>query len=480
MGHTESKEVLRHRCEKAAFLAQRKLLEKFVAMARSPARVEMMKRTLQKSVEVASAMTGAEKGSLFLLDDDGTVSDSFLARDEPSPEEKSEIIRSVLEGGLAGWVKRYHRIGLITDTEVDDRWVMLPDQPYTARSALAIPLKRGKEIFGILTLFHSEPDNFSRENADLMQLAGNQMGLALENVRLYQKLDKSHHTLSASKKEAESYSRELDAELEKGHKMQKDFLPADIPEISNWEIKTCFQPAIQVAGDFYDVFRLPGNYLGLVIGDVCDKGVGSALYMALLRSLIRIFSGQTQLCGLSIDQDEAMTDRFVDPRDFCDVDQTQPLRAIPITNNYLLQNHSEMCMFATIFFGVLNPDTGILVYINAGHLAPLIVGSDGVIKHHLGSTGPVVGLMPESEFRMQQVQIDPEDILISYTDGITEATSADGEFFMRQRLEKIVTQNCASAGEMITKIQAAISAYTGNVPQSDDITILAVQRKRVN
>ena len=259
LGHAESKELLRRRCEKAAFLAQRKLLEKFVEMARSPARVGMMKRTLQKSVEVAAAMTGAEKGSLFLLDDDGTVSDSFLARDEPPPEEKSEIIRSVIEEGLAGWVKRYHRIALVTDTETDDRWVTLPDQPYTARSALAVPILRGEEIFGILTLFHPEPDNFSQESADLMLLAGNQMGLALENVCLYQKLDKSHHSLDAAKKAAESYSRALDAELEKGHKMQKDFLPADIPEIPNWEIETCFQPAIQVAGDFYDVFRAAGK-----------------------------------------------------------------------------------------------------------------------------------------------------------------------------------------------------------------------------
>lgn len=223
---------------------------------------------------------------------------------------------------------------------------------------------------------------------------------------------------------------------------------------------------------------LPENYLGLVIGDVCDKGVGSALYMALFRSLIRIFSGQTQLCGLSIDQEEAMTDSVVDSRGFCDIDQTQPLRAIPLTNNYLLQNHSKMCMFATIFLGVLNPETGLLVYINAGHLAPLIVGADGVIKHHLCATGPFVGLIPQLEFKVQQVQIDPGDILISYTDGVTEAVSADEELFMQKRLEEIVTQNCASAGEMISKIQAAISAYTGNVPQSDDITILAVQREK--
>jgi len=474
LGHTESKELLRRRCEKAALPAQRKPLEKFVEMARSPARVEMMKRTLQKSVEVAAAMTGAEKGSLFLLDDDGTVSDSFLARGEPSPKEKSDIIRSVLEEGLAGWVNKYHRIGLVTDTETDNRWVTLPDQPYTARSALAIPILRGEELFGILTLLHPESDHFSQENAELMQLTANQMGLALENVRLYQKLDKSHRSLSEAKKAAESYSKALNAELEKGRKMQKDFLPTNIPHIPNWEIETCFLPAIQVAGDFYDVFTMPGGYVGLVVADVCDKGVGSALYMALLRSLIRIFSGQTQLCGLSINQEEVVTNGLIDCRKPCDNHQTQPLQAIPLTNNYLLQNHSKMCMFATIFFGVLNPDTGSLVYINAGHPSPLIAGADG-IKHRLDSTGPFVGMMPHVEFKIQSVQIDPGDIFLGYTDGVTEAMSISGEFFTQKRLEEITAQDSISANDMITNIQKKLSTFTGNGPRSDDITILAVR-----
>ena len=88
--------------------------------------------------------------------------------------------------------------------------------------------------------------------------------------------------------------------MEKGKKMQRDFLPDQIPPIQGWEIAACFLPAKQVSGDFYDVFLLPGNLVGLVIADICDKGVGSALFMALFRSLIRVFSGQINLQGLTL------------------------------------------------------------------------------------------------------------------------------------------------------------------------------------
>lgn len=148
MTDASGKEWNRLKAEKVAFQAQRKLLEKFVSMARSPDKVEMMKKTLKKSVEVAAAVTGAEKGSLFLLDDEGVVTDSILTRGERPSDEKSEIIGSVIDWGLAGWVSRNRKMGLVTDTNKDERWLTLPDQPYEVRSALAVPILRGEELYG--------------------------------------------------------------------------------------------------------------------------------------------------------------------------------------------------------------------------------------------------------------------------------------------------------------------------------------------
>jgi sigma-B regulation protein RsbU (phosphoserine phosphatase) len=134
-----------------------------------------------------------------------------------------------------------------------------------------------------------------------------------------------------------------------------------------------------------------------------------------------------------------------------------------------------MGMFATIFFGVLNPATGSLAYINAGHLAPIIVGNGGV-KHILGSTGPFVGLMPNMKFEIRDARIDPGDFFIGYTDGVTEAISESGELFTQKRLEGIITGIQESAADMITNIRSKLTEFTANVPQSDDITILAVRR----
>ncbi len=121
------------------------------------------------------------------------------------------------------------------------------------------------------------------------------VSLAIENAQLYMKLGESYRSLKKAKQSIEMYSKALDKELETGRKIQKDFLPHQIPHAPNCEIATYFHPALQLSGDFYDVFLLPDNRLGLVIADISGKGVGSALFMALLRSLIRVFLSRMEM-----------------------------------------------------------------------------------------------------------------------------------------------------------------------------------------
>lgn len=471
------RQVAALKTEKAAFEAQKELLEKLVAMARSAVEEEVLKATLLETLDVSSKLTGAEKGSLFLLDSDGVVVESILTQHEAAQETRNRLIGSVLDKGLAGWVSRHRQVGLITDTETDDRWLLLPNQPYTVRSALAVPILRGGELLGILTLLHSECDRFSTDIAHLMQVTADHIALVLENARLYDKLDESYRSLDKAKQAIEAYSKALDYELEKGRQIQRDFLPNELPKLPNWEIAACFYPARQVAGDFYDAFMLPGNRVGLVIADVCDKGVGAALFMALFRSLIRVFSGQTRLGGLSIignDVDEGLMS-LVDPQITTDLEQINALKAVALTNNYIAQEHAEMSMFATLFFGVLEPETGWLTYINGGH-EPLFIIKDGVVKAKLNPTGPAVGMMPNMKFKVQQVCLEPGDILIGYTDGVTEAHNPDGKLFSDQRLLSLLQQTAPSASTLIENIKANLFTYINNAPQFDDITMLAVQR----
>jgi sigma-B regulation protein RsbU (phosphoserine phosphatase) len=309
---------------------------------------------------------------------------------------------------------------------------------------------------GLLTLLHAQTGHFSQETAELMKMIAGQIAIALENARLYAKL--------------EGYSKALNAELEKGKKIQRDFLPADIPRIPGWEIDTCFHPARQVSGDFYDVFMLPGNYVGLVIADVCDKGVGSALYMALFRSLIRVFSGQISLGGWS------MAKAGMDKEASSEADITRMLQAVSLTNDYISKEHGREVMFATVFFGLLNPATGDLSFINGGHEPPCIIGRSG-IKRRLKAKGPVVGVITGAEFEIQQAKLDYGDSLIGYTDGVTEALSPQKIFFTKERFLSLIEAPVSSASELIGRIKTQLFHHIDNAPQFDDITMLAVHRQ---
>jgi sigma-B regulation protein RsbU (phosphoserine phosphatase) len=465
------KELSRLKGEKAALQVQSRLLEKFVTIARSASKKRVLTAILQKTLEISTELTGAEKGSLFLLDASGAVTNSILTRQDATPEQSARIIGSVFNKGLAGWVRQHRKVGLIPDTKDDKRWLNLSNQPYTVGSALAVPILRGDNLLGILTLLHARPGHFTGETADLMLLTARQIGSALENARLYSQLDESYQLLKQAKLKIEEYSKALDAEMEKGKKIQRDFLPDQLPHIQGWEIAACFLPARQVSGDFYDVFLLPGDLVGLVIADVCDKGVGSALFMALFRSLIRVFSGQIDLQIVSVPRSAAGG-----PYSTAD-QQHLALSAVSLTNDYIAAEHGEEGMFATLFFGVLDPRNGKMTYVNGGHEPVIIVNHSGV-KERLKATGPVVGMSPGSRYEVKHIVVEPGDILIGYTDGVTEALSPRKEFYSKKQFFAILDNPAPTASKLIEQIKCELYTHMGNAPQFDDITMLAVHREQ--
>jgi len=270
----------------------------------------------------------------------------------------------------------------------------------------------------------------------------------------------------------------IEFELEKGRQIQKEFLPSQIPQLPNWDIATCFYPAGKVSGDFYDVFMLPGGCMGLVIADVCDKGVGSALYMALFRSLIRVFSEQALAGEISAQAPGASAGGHLSLNATADLNLDSGLKAVTFTNNYIVQNHGQEGMFATMFFGVLNPASGKLCYINGGHEPLYVIRKDG-IKNELRPTGPAVGLMPDTRYHIRHIQLDPGDLLIGYTDGVTEARSPKDEIYTRDRLQSLLSQPFKSASDMLERIKTNLFAFIDIAPRGDDVTMLVVQRAAV-
>ena len=448
--------IERLRRKKAALLTQSRLIQDFVSLAKSAAKEHVLAAILQKTLELTAELTKAETGSLFLLDPDGVVRDCILTRGPRQAKECLDLTGTVLESGLAGWVMRHRRIGLITDTEKDERWLNLPDQPYSVRSAMAVPIIRDNELLGILTLLHSQPGIFHQGTADVMEVTAGQLGLALESAKLYSKLDE--------------YSRALDAELEKGKQIQKEFLPRELPRLPGWDIAACFHPARQVAGDFYDAFVLPNGCLAVVIGDVCDKGIGSALFMALIRSLIRVFTGKISLSGVSISAGDRPATAEVD------VEVETALGAVTSTNEYMAKEHGDQGMFATLCLGIINPQTGLLAYVNAGHLPQAIIGKSG-IRTFLSATGSSVGIDSGSRYRSAVARLEPGEVLLGYTDGVTEAMSPDEVLYTKERFFSLLEKPASSAPELIERVKADLFSHIRHAPQSDDITMIAVHRK---
>jgi sigma-B regulation protein RsbU (phosphoserine phosphatase) len=280
-------------------------------------------------------------------------------------------------------------------------------------------------------------------------------------------------TIIQAKKQAEK-------ELEIAREIQLSFLVKDYPQPEGWEIATHIRPARQVGGDFYDVFPIAtSKQIALIVADVCDKGVGAAMYMAIFRSLFRAYSDQQYIirwAGLpTVKRDETPSGVF--RRDAILASGAPSLKnAIDLTNNYIATQHGNSNMFATVFFGLLDPANGELLYINAGHESPFVISGDKRMKR-LDPTGPAVGMLPNMDFKIEETRLDPGDALLLYTDGITDALSPTQEQFAEPRLIEAASSPAPSAQARLQNVMSALDRHIAHREQYDDVTLLAVQRK---
>ena len=227
---------------------------------------------------------------------------------------------------------------------------------------MIVPLVvRGKAI-GTIGMPAKDPKyKFTDNEVELAETIASQIAAAVDNAHLYA--------------QTETALGVAERDLEIGREIQSGFFPATLPDIPGWEIAAHFQAARQVAGDFYDVFQFRHSELtAFVIADVCDKGVGAALFMVLFRSLLRAFS--------EVQVDSKNT-------------QERLKEIVLNTNNFITEFHGQSNMFATMFFGILDPSQGKLSYINAGHEPPILLDKDGQVIQKLIPTGPAVGLFPD-------------------------------------------------------------------------------------
>jgi len=294
-------------------------------------------------------------------------------------------------------------------------------------------LRRGSEAIGSGDLEHRVQVTSGDEFEDL----AHSFNTMAENLKNY--MDELRRTTA----EKERFAKEL--EIAQG--IQQSFLPDSAPEIAGIELVAKNVPALEVGGDFYDFIPVATGQWGLVIADVSGKGVPAALFMALSRTLIR-----------------ASTLVNADP-------------ALSIAHaNRMIYEDSKSSMFVTLFYAVLDSRTMTLDYVNAGHNPPLLLQGESTTVRLLKAKGIALGVIDEVDLQSVRVDLKPGDVLVLYTDGVTEAINAAEEEFGEERLFAIITRNRnRPAQEIMDEILAGITSFAGDTPQFDDITLMILR-----
>lgn len=314
-------------------------------------------------------------------------------------------------------------------------------------SFMIVPLvTRGKTI-GIIGMTNKDSEyEFTMNSMELAETVASQIATALDNAQLHAQTERALDL--------------AERDLEIGREIQSGFFPQFLPSIPGWEVSAYFKAARQVSGDFYDVFPMGRTkYFGIVVADVCDKGVGAALFMVLLRSLVRFYSEQNQK--------EVIVEDMLDSM------------ALSV-NNYIVNNHGQSNMFATLVLSILDPESGKLYYVNGGHDAPVLVDANGQIKDLLNPTGPAFGFSTEIPFEHGTLDFEPGDLLLSFTDGFTEARNTSGDFYTEERFLGEAGQEWPSAYSAVKHFEVDVFSHIGEHVQLDDLTLVALRRSQVN
>jgi serine phosphatase RsbU (regulator of sigma subunit)/anti-sigma regulatory factor (Ser/Thr protein kinase) len=301
---------------------------------------------------------------------------------------------------------------------------------------LVVPLVSQGELIGLLNLGPrlSEQD-YSADDRRLLENLASHVAPAVQVAQLVRR------------QEAEARSRErIEQELRIAQIIQQNFLPREAPDLPGWRLDAHYKPAREVGGDFYDFINLSDGRLAIVIGDVTDKGVPAALVMVATRSVLR-----------------AAANSASDPG------------AVLRRANDLLCPDIPANMFATCFYGILDPATGRLHYANAGHTVPYVRTEAGVVE--LRATGMPLGLLPEMTYEEKEICLKAGDRVLFHSDGLAEAHSAGREMFGFPRLMDLVGK-CPADSDMINSALSELSAFTRQAgEQEDDVTLVTLARE---
>jgi sigma-B regulation protein RsbU (phosphoserine phosphatase) len=432
---------------------------------------------LQKIMDTASKVTDAEASSVILVDSERGDLFFELALGEKGGEIRE--IRLKMGEGIAGWVAESGQSVKIDDAAGDSRWSskVATRVDYPTRNLMCVPMTSKGEIIGVLQVLNKRNGkHFSEKDLKLLQSIAAPTAISLENAMLYSALEKSIQAL----RDTVASKERMQSELRIASEIQMGFLPQRVSSLrplpaasvadavlegALWSggtaavapspaqpmladsVRSIIRPAREVGGDFYDYFTVGDSRLFFTLGDVSDKGIPAALFMAVTMTLIK---GKMK------------------------ADMT-PGQLLTEVNRELYKD--ESAMFATIFCGVLDMRTGELTYSDGGHCTPYVVRDGGAIEPLIGVKGLPLGVLEDMEYRDNTATLAPGERILLYTDGISEAEDSLHQQYGTIRLQDIVGESHQLSMEaMIARILSDVDLFTAGAQQSDDIAMLLVAR----
>ncbi|MEB2288129.1 MAG: SpoIIE family protein phosphatase [Anaerolineae bacterium] len=376
---------------------------------------------------------GAERGTLYLVDEErGELWSRVLLQDAGPLSE----IRLRIGEGIAGHVAATGAVLNIPDAYADPRFNSQFDKVsgFHTRTILTAPMFNPQQkVIGVVQLLNKRDGAFTFRDERLLAAMAAQAAISIENARLYQQ---------------EIQQQLISRELETAHSIQASFLPDRIPALAGWDIGALWRPIRSVAGDFYDFYALADGRLGLVIADVSGKGIPAALFMALSVTVLRY--------GMSIN--------------------LSPDEVLRHANEMIISEQRSR-MFATAFVGYLAPASSEMLFACGGHNPPLWYRAATGAVEYVTAQGVAVGIFKEAEFALDRLRLEPGDIFVLYTDGITEVLNSAEEEFGEDRLEALIRQHTAlPAQDLADLILETISDFSAEQELADDATLVVIKR----
>ena len=347
-------------------------------------------------------------------------------------ESSLDILPYRLDNQLTGWMLKNKAPLLVNNIKSDDRFKYIDDIELSFNTLLSVPISLKGKMIGLITVVNKKSESgFSPDDQRLLSIIAAQSAHVLENARLLRQ---------------EQALMQMEEEFRMAKEIQLNILPKEIPAVEGYDIFAVNVPAKEVGGDYFDFMKLPDRKIAFCLGDITGKGLPAAMLTANLQATLR---GQTLI-----------------QRNVCDVVKT---------SNLLLYNSTDSNRFATLFFGVLDPINHTVTYCNAGHDSPFHISGNKSEK--LNEGGLLLGCFETAEFEEVSKKIETNELIVIYTDGVTEAMNELNDEFGEDKLLHLVkTTQQNSAKEIAEEIISHVKKHSADLPQFDDMTLMVIKR----